>query len=60
MNTPSMARQAASLTLAALATLAVLSSINGLATPPAPDSLLAVHAKPTQVVVIEARRSARV
>jgi hypothetical protein len=60
MNTTSFARQVASLTLAALATLAVLSSINGLATPPAPDSLLAVRAKPAQVVVTEAHRSARV
>ncbi len=60
MNTTSVARQAASLALAALATLAVLSSINGLASQPAPDSLLAMHGTPTQVVVIEAHRSARV
>jgi hypothetical protein len=48
------------MTLAALATLAVLSSINGLAVQPAPDSLLAVRSAPTQVVVIEAHRGARV
>jgi hypothetical protein len=60
MNLTTIARQAACLTLAALATLAVLASINGLATEPAPDSLLAVHAIPTQVVVIEAHRGASV
>ena len=60
MNSISIARQAASITLAALATLAVLSSINGLAVQPAPDSLLAVRSAPTQVVVIEAHRGARV
>jgi hypothetical protein len=59
MNTTSIARQAASLALSALATLVVLSSINGLATTPAPDSLLAVRAKPAQVVVTEVHRSAR-
>jgi hypothetical protein len=60
MNSPSIARQAASMTLAALATLAVLSSINGLATKPAPDSLLAVRAAPAQVVVIAAPSGARI
>ena len=60
MNSISIARQAASITLAALATLAVLSSINGLAVQPAPGSLLAVRSAPTQVVVIEAHRGARV
>jgi hypothetical protein len=57
MNNPSLARQAASLTLAALATLSMLSGINGLAVSPAPDSLLAAHSAPAQVVVIEAQRS---
>jgi hypothetical protein len=57
MNSPSIARQAASLTLAVLATLSMLSGINGLARSPAPESVLAAHSAPAQVVVIEAQRS---
>jgi hypothetical protein len=57
MNSPSIARQAASLTLAALATLSMLSGINGLASSPTPDSLLAVRSAPAQVLVIEAPHS---
>ncbi len=56
----STARQIASLGLAAIATLAILGSIDRLASEPAQQGLLAADSNvPTQVVVIQGKRIAR-
>ena len=61
MNTSNhtTARQFTALGLAAFVTLAMLASVNLLATQPNADVQMAKHSNPTQVVVIEARRSPR-
>lgn len=56
MNTQATTRTAAA-SLASLLTLAVLASINMLATSPAPEALLtAIDGPASQTIVIEAKR----